>query len=211
MSQPFNDAVMKIQNLGFLASGQGSNMQAIIDACNEGRLNAHAVVVISNNGNSGALDRARSEGIPAHHLGSKNFPDADNLDQMITDTLRKYDVEVVVLVGYMKKIGAKTLTAYPGRIINIHPALLPKYGGKEMYGKHVHAAVLAAGETETGVTIHIVDAQYDTGPILAQCKVPVEKGDTIESLAERVLVVEHRFFVETLAKILSGEIVLPHP
>jgi len=185
-------------------------MQAIIDACNEGRLNAHAVVVISNNGNSGALDRARSEGIPAHHLGSKNFPDADNLDQMITDTLRKYDVEVVVLVGYMKKIGAKTLTAYPGRIINIHPALLPKYGGKGMFGKHVHAAVLAAGETETGVTLHLVDALYDTGPILAQCKVPVEKGDTIESLAERVLVVEHRFFVETLAKILSGEIVLPH-
>ena len=202
---------MKIQNLGFLASGQGSNMQAIIDACNDGRLNAHAVVVISNNGNSGALDRAKSEGIPAHHMGCKNIPDVDKLDQMITDTLRKFDVDIVVLAGYMKKIGAKTLAAYPGRIINIHPALLPKYGGKEMYGKHVHAAVLAAGETETGVTIHIVDAQYDTGPILAQTKVPVEKGDTIESLAARVLVVEHRFYVETLCKILSGEIVLPHP
>ncbi len=201
---------MKIQNLGFMASGRGSNMQAIIDACNEGRLNAHPVVVISNNGNSGALDRAESEGIPGHYLGSKNFPDADKLDQIIVDTLRKYDVGLVVLAGYMKKIGAKTLATYQGRIINIHPALLPKFGGEGMYGKHVHEAVLAAGETETGVTIHLVDAQYDTGSILAQCKVSVEKRDTIESLAERVLFVEHRFYIETLGKILSGEIVLPH-
>ncbi|MFQ5659613.1 MAG: phosphoribosylglycinamide formyltransferase [Gammaproteobacteria bacterium] len=201
---------MKIANLGFLASYRGTNMQAIIDACKAGRLKARPVVVISNNGSSGALDRAGSEGIPAYHLSSTTFPDPRNLDQLIADTLVKHEAHLVILAGYMKRIGPQTLTAFQGRIINIHPALLPKYGGEGMYGRHVHEAVIAAGDTETGVTIHVVDDKYDHGPILAQRRIPVSPGDTADSLADRVLAVEHAFYIETLEKILSGDIALPH-
>jgi phosphoribosylglycinamide formyltransferase-1 len=108
----------------------------------------------------------------------------------------------------MKKLGPRTLERYEGHIINIHPALLPKFGGLGMYGARVHQAVLDAGEKETGVTIHLVDAEYDTGPIVAQCHVPVLADDTAESLAQRVLEQEHRFLVETIGKIVSGEITL---
>lgn len=193
-------------NIGFLASCRGTNMQAIMDACKNGSLPAEPVVVISNNGSSGALDRAKSETIPAYHLSNKNYPDAEQLDQVISDTLQKHAVDLVLLAGYMKMLGPITLRLFKGRIINIHPSLLPKHGGRGMYGKHVHAAVLAAGDTETGVTVHLVDGKYDTGTILAQHKISVKKEDSAESLAERVLSVEHEFYVETLDKILSGEI-----
>src|SRR5690606_23567602 len=113
------------------------------------------------------------------------------------------------LAGFMKKIGPRTLAAFEGRIVNIHPALLPKYGGKGMYGQNVHATVIAAGDSETGVTVHVVTDDYDTGPILAQEKVPVGEGDTPETLAERVLAVEHRIYVETIGRIIKGEIRLP--
>jgi len=195
--------------LGFLASSRGSNMQAIIDACKTGRLPAQPVVVISNNGDSGALARARAEGIAGFHLGSSMFPDADELDQRIAETLQQHEVEIVILAGYMKKIGKKVLAAYPGRILNIHPALLPKYGGRGMYGIHVHQAVIDNGETESGVTIHVVDNQYDTGPILAQRKVPVDPADSAESLSGKVLAVEHELYVDTLVRIMTGEIELP--
>lgn len=196
-------------NLGFLASGRGSNMQAVIDAWKSGRLDATPQIVISNNSGSGALERARHEGIPYAHLSSVTHPDACELDQAIRDTLKKHDVDLVVLAGYMKKIGPQTLGTYAGHIINIHPALLPRYGGEGMYGSRVHRAVLASGDEETGVTVHLVDAQYDHGPILAQRRVPVRPGDTVEALAARVLQQEHDLLVETLARIASGEIVLP--
>lgn len=200
---------MNPTRIGFLASHRGSNMQSIIDACNSGRLNAEPVVVISNNGNSGALERAGNEGIPAYHVGSKTFPDEQERDRVICATLIKHKVDLVVLAGYMKKVGPETLKAFRGKIINIHPSLLPRHGGAGMYGMKVHEAVIAAGETETGVTIHLVDDAYDTGRILAQKKIPVNSNDTVESLAERVLKIEHAMYVETLEKILSGEIVLP--
>jgi phosphoribosylglycinamide formyltransferase-1 len=184
-------------------------MQSIIDACKQGRLRAMPAVVISNNGASAALDRAASEGIPAYHISSKSFPDPEVLDATIRDTLAKHEVDLVVLAGFMKRIGPKTIAAYNGRIINIHPALLPKYGGKGMYGNNVHEQVLAAGDRETGVTIHVVNDEYDTGPILAQAKIPVMQGDTPATLAERVLEVEHRVYVDTIEKIISGEIRLP--
>ncbi|HHX64545.1 MAG TPA: phosphoribosylglycinamide formyltransferase [Chloroflexi bacterium] len=192
--------------LGFLASHGGSNMQAIIDACKEGRLDATPCVVISNNSNSMALERARREGIPCVHLSRVTHPDPDALDRAVLDTLRKHEVNLVVLAGYMKKLGPRTLAHYQRRILNIHPALLPRYGGKGMYGQHVHEAVLAAGESETGVTIHLVNENYDQGPIIAQRRVPVLPGDTVESLAERVLEQEHRLYAETLQRIARGEI-----
>ncbi len=131
------------------------------------------------------------------------------MDEAILLTLRRHEVELVVLAGYMKQLGEKTLAAYRDRVINIHPALLPKYGGVGMYGINVHEAVIAAGDPETGVTIHLVDAQYDHGQILAQCRLPVLPGDTAATLAERVLEKEHTFLVETLKNITEGKIALP--
>ena len=195
-------------NIGFLASHGGSNMQAIIDACKAGRLNAKAAVVISNNSDSRALERAKTEGIPNYYLSGKTHPDPDDLDRAIMDTLILHKVDVVALAGYMKKLGPKTLAHFRGRILNIHPALLPKFGGKGMYGIHVHEAVLAAGEKESGVTVHLVDEEYDRGPILAQVSVPVMPGDTPEALAERVLVQEHILYSATLQRIATGEIIL---
>jgi phosphoribosylglycinamide formyltransferase-1 len=187
--------------IGFLASHRGSNMQAVVDACKAGRLSAEPCVVISNNGSSEAFLRAGREGIPAYHLSVKTHPDPGRLDEAICDVLTRHNPDLVLLAGYMKKLGPKTLRRFKDRIINIHPALLPKYGGRGMYGDAVHAAVLASGDAETGVTIHLVDQEYDHGEIIAQCRVPVEKGDTVETLARRVLRREHDFVVETLEKI----------
>jgi phosphoribosylglycinamide formyltransferase-1 len=193
--------------LGFLASHGGSNMQAIIDACKAGRLDARPCVVISNNSDSMALERAKNEGIPQYHISSQTHPGSLE-DEEILRVLRRHGVDTVILAGYMKRLGPMTLQAYRGRILNIHPALLPKFGGKGMYGKRVHEAVLAAGEKVTGVTIHIVDENYDAGPIINQRQVPVLEGDTVDSLAERVLKHEHVLYAETLQKIADGRIVL---
>lgn len=194
-------------HLGFLASHGGSNMQAIIDACKAGRLRAKPCVVISNNSDSMALQRAKNEGIPGYHISSQSHP-GDAEDREILRVLRLHRVDTVILAGYMKRLGPVTLAAYRGRILNIHPALLPKFGGKGMYGRHVHEAVLAAGEQVTGVSVHVIDENYDSGPILNQCRIPVEAGDTVETLSARVLKQEHRLYVETLQKISEGKIVL---
>jgi phosphoribosylglycinamide formyltransferase-1 len=196
-------------NLGFLASGRGSNLQAVIDACKIRRLAATPSVVISNNRDAQALARARQAGIVSYHLSTKTHPDPTLLDAAILDTLRHHQVDLVILAGYMKRLGAKTLTHYRHRVLNIHPSLLPKYGGQGMYGTHVHEAVLAAGERETGATVHLVDAEYDQGTILAQRRVPVYSSDTVETLSARVLEQEHHLLVETLEKILSGTLALP--
>ncbi len=196
--------------LGFLASHGGSNMQAIIDACKHARLDAKPCVVISNNSDSMALARAIKEGIPRYHISASTHP-GDAEDRAILSTLRAHNVDTVILAGYMKRIGPATLAAYRGRILNIHPALLPKFGGLGLYGKRVHEAVLRAGEKVSGATVHIVDEDYDTGPILNQVQVPVLEGDTVDSLAERVLQQEHLLYVETLRKICEGTIALRKP
>ncbi len=195
-------------NIAFLASYNGSNMQAIVNACKSGKLQAKPAVIISNNSKSGALLRARQEGIPCYHISRKTHPAPNDLDQAILNVLITHEVDIVVLAGYMKKLGPMTLKRFSGSVLNTHPALLPKFGGKGMFGRHVHEAVIAAGETETGVTIHIVDHNYDTGPIIAQTRVPVLPEDTPETLTDRVLEQEHTLFPETLQKIISGEIVL---
>jgi phosphoribosylglycinamide formyltransferase 1 len=196
-------------NIAFFASHNGSNMQAIVDACKDGRLQAKPCVVISNNSNAEALQRAQNEGIPHYHMSSRTHPNADQLDNEILAVLHRHQAELIVLAGYMRQLGQKTLSHYQGRIINIHPALLPKYGGVGVYGMHLHEAVLAAGESETGVTVHLVDEEYDHGAIIAQCRLLVKEDDTAVTLAQRVLECEHRFLVETLAKIVTGELALP--
>lgn len=194
--------------LGFLASHGGSNVQAILDACWSGRLDADPRVLISNNSDAPVIERARKAGVPAYHLSSHTHPAPALLDAAIVDTLEKHAVKIVVLAGYMKKLGPRTLARYRGHVLNVHPALLPKHGGQGMYGRRVHEAVLASGDRVTGATVHLVDAEYDRGPILAQREVKVLPGDTPESLAERVLEVEHALFVDTLARIAGGEIEL---
>lgn len=191
--------------LGILASHRGTNFQAIIDACAAGTIDAIPVVAISNNSNARALERAREAGIAAVHLSSATHPDAQSLDQAIHDTLRSWEVDLVITAGYMKRLGPRTLAAWPRRIINVHPSLLPKHGGKGMYGMNVHKAVLASGDTETGITIHYVDGEYDTGPIINQVRVPVMSDDTPETLAARVLGLEHKVLIETLSTLLAQE------
>lgn len=198
-----------ICRLGFLASGSGSTFEAVVAACGKGDLQAKPAILICNNSKAGALERAGRLGIPARHISARTEGDAAAADRAIRAALDDAGVDLVVLVGYLKKIGPEVLAAHRGRIVNTHPALLPKFGGVGMYGLNVHAAVVASGDSETGVTVHVVDAEYDRGAILAQATVPVEPGDTAESLAARVQAREKPFLVETLGRLLSGELRLP--
>ena len=192
--------------LGVLASHTGTNLQSIIDACRAGSLDAEVRVVISNNSHSHALDRACAACIPTAHLSSVTHPELDALDAAIEQTLKSHGVEVVALAGYMKKLGPRTLRAYRNRVLNVHPALLPNFGGRGMYGDRVHAAVLESGDRVSGVTVHLVDEEYDRGPVIAQVEVPVLPDDTHETLAARTLAQEHTLYPNTLQRIASGEI-----
>lgn len=195
-------------NIGVLASHEGTTLQSVLDACAGGRIPARVAIVVSNNGNSGALRRAREAGVPAVHLSSKTHQDPDALDEAIRGALAEADVDVVFLAGYMKKLGPRVLKAFEGRILNTHPAPLPRFGGPGMYGDRVFEAVLAAGETESGVSVHLVDTEYDTGEVVRQCRVPVLPGDALEDLKARVQAREKELVVDTLARIAAGEIPL---
>lgn len=195
-------------NIAVFASHGGSDLQAIIDGCKNNKISARVAVVISNNEGSTALQRAEKEGIPAFHLSAKKFGSEDILADKILDVLADYDIDMIFLAGYMRMLHISVLEKYNNRIFNIHPALLPKFGGKGMYGINVHTAVIAANETETGVTIHRVSAEYDSGEIVAQTTVPVYENDTPELLAARVLEKEHEFLVEVIAAIANGKISL---
>ena len=186
--------------LGFFVSHRGSNMRAIVSACKAGGLNAEPAVLISNNRNSAALVWAAENDLAHIHLSPKSASSDEALDQAHLDALVNANVDLVILAGYMRKIGTKVLSAFSNRILNIHPALLPMYGGQG------HKAVIANRETESGVTVHLVDDDYDTGAVVGQAKVPVLPADTPEDLGARVLAQEHLFFSETLIRIVSGEI-----
>ncbi|HKO92245.1 MAG TPA: phosphoribosylglycinamide formyltransferase [Polyangiaceae bacterium] len=190
------------KRIAVLASHAGTVLQAIIDACESKRLDAGVCLIVSNNSGSGAVQRAARHHIPFRHLSGETHADPAQLDQALCDTLRESAPDVVFLAGYMKRLGTLTLTTFAGRIYNTHPSLLPRFGGQGMYGAKVHQAVLAAGDRVTGVTVHNVDAEYDTGPIVAQCEVPVYADDTPELLAARVQEREREFVVETLQRLL---------
>ena len=193
-------------NFGVLASHEGTTLQSLLDACATGRIAGRVAVVISNNGDAGALRRARQAGVQAVHLSGKTHADPSELDAAIRNALRAADVDVVFLAGYMKKLGPLVLGAFAGRILNTHPALLPRFGGPGMYGDRVFAAVLEAGVAVSGVSILLVDADYDTGATVRQCTVPVLPGDSLEDLKARVQAREKAFVVETLAEIANGNI-----
>ena len=195
-------------NIAVFASHGGSDLQAIIDGCKSNKIGANVSVVVSNNGSSMALHRANNEGIPSYHLSAKKFGSEELLAEEILDVLSKYQIDMIFLAGYMRMLHISILEKYNNRIFNIHPALLPKFGGKGMYGMNVHTAVIEAKETETGVTIHRVSPEYDSGEIVAQTTVPVFENDTPEQLAARVLEKEHEFLVEVIADIVNGKITL---
>jgi phosphoribosylglycinamide formyltransferase-1 len=192
--------------LGFLASHNGTNMRAVVAACRDGRLGASPALLISNNRDSAALTWAADNGLTHLHISAKSAGSEEAADAAIAEALAAHRVDLVILAGYMRKLGPRTLKAFSRRILNAHPALLPKFGGQGMYGVHVHTAVLNAGEAETGATIHLVDEVYDHGAVLAQAKVPVLPGDTPESLAARVQAREQELFPDVLRRVISNEI-----
>ena len=172
--------------IAVLASGRGSNLQALQEALT-GDVPGRIAVVISDRREAGALERARTAGIAAEQVKA----DGSEAEALLA-LLRQHRIGLVVLAGYLKRVPEPVVAAFRGLIVNVHPALLPAFGGPGMYGRHVHEAVLASGARVTGATVHLVDEQYDHGAILAQWPVPVRAGDTPESLAARVLEVEHR-------------------
>lgn len=191
--------------LAFLASHNGSAAHAITAACKDGTLNAQPIILISNNPDSKALNWARDLGIRSAIINATNAQDPD---RAIADLLSDLEIDMVICSGYMKLIGPKTIASVHGAVLNVHPALLPKYGGQGMYGRHVHQAVFDNQDTETGITIHLVDGEYDHGKILAQKRLPVLSGESVESIEGKVKAAEPDFYIETLQKILSGEISL---
>lgn len=184
-------------------------MQSVVDACRTGELQAQVAVVISNNSNARALTRASAAGIPTAYLSTRTHPEPAELDAAIDATLVGHGVDTVFLAGYLKKLGPVTLERFAGRVLNTHPALLPKYGGPGMYGDRVHETVLASGDPETGISVHLVEGEYDSGPVLAQTPVPVEPGDTVASLSQRVHARELDFVVQVLGDIVRGRVRLP--
>jgi phosphoribosylglycinamide formyltransferase-1 len=197
---------LKTLQLGVFASGKGSNFSSILDAIDKGRLDAKVKVLISNNPEAGALDVARSRAIPTEVAVSQEFVSRDQFVVLLMQVLKRHGVDFIVLAGYLKKIPPEVIALYPNRILNIHPALLPSFGGKGMFGHHVHEAVLEHGCKVTGVTVHLVDEKYDCGPIVAQRCVLVEDDDTPDTLAARVLQVEHAVYPEALQLFAEGRV-----
>lgn len=186
--------------IGVLTSGQsrGTNLQAILDACENGRIDGQVVVVIGSRRETGALERAATAGVPTLVIRPNNFENDMAYGSALIKALRSAGAELVCLCGFMRLLPENVVEAYRGRILNIHPALLPKFGGQGMFGIHVHQAVLAAGESESGCTVHLVDEMYDHGETVLQARVPVFPDDTPETLAARCLPTEHRTYVEAI-------------
>lgn len=184
--------------LAVLISGSGSNLQALIDACEGHDYPAEIAVVISNKAGAYGLERAENAGIPTHVINHRDHNGREGFDAALVDALQPYDLDLVCLAGFMRILTPVFINAFEGRLLNTHPALLPQHGGKGMYGEHVHQAVLAAGDTESGCSIHEVIVDVDQGPVILQRSVPVEDGDTVESLAARVLAQEHLAYPEAV-------------
>lgn len=193
--------------LGFLASNTGASMRAIVAAIEAGELSADARLLVSNRREAPALAFAAEHGIATQVIPT--VADAEAADAALAAALRGAGVELVILSGYLRKLGPKTLAAYSGRILNIHPALLPRFGGSGMYGRRVHEAVAASGEVVSGATVHLVDEEYDHGPPLAALEIPLSAGDDAAAIEAKVTAAEPAFFVKVLQRICAGELALP--
>ena len=194
-------------NIAVFGSGKGSNFRTILEAIESGRIpNARIRVVISNNSTAGILEIARSAALPAVHLSRKQVEHESGFVEATVGLLQQFDVNFLVLAGYMKRLHPRIIATYRNRILNIHPALLPAHGGKGMYGTRVHEAVIAAGDRFSGATVHLVDEEYDHGPIVLQQRVEVSVSDTPESLAAKVLTVEHGLYPEAIRLFAEGRV-----
>jgi phosphoribosylglycinamide formyltransferase 1 len=193
-------------NIAVFASGRGSNFQAILDAIDTGFLSARITALISNKSDAGALEIARAHDIPTSHLSQKMFQKEDALAEAMLNVLSKQRTDLIVLAGYLKKIPVQVVRRFRNHIINIHPALLPSFGGTGMYGHFVHEAVIASGVKVSGATIHLVDEEYDRGPIVMQKTVNVTLEDTPDSLADKVLKIEHELFPLAIKAFSEGKI-----
>ncbi len=193
-------------NIAIFASGRGSNFQAILNAIDTGVLPARVAVLISNNSDAGAVEIARARRIQTSHLSQKMFPSEEALAEAMLNVLSLQRSELLVLAGYMKKIPLQVIRRYRNRIVNIHPALLPLFGGAGMYGHFVHEAVIASGMKVSGATVHLVDEEYDRGPIVMQKTVDIYRDDTPDLLAAKVLKIEHEIYPFALKAFAEGKI-----
>lgn len=187
-------------------AGRGSNMQAIIDGCKSGKIAGEVAVVIGVKDDAPAMERAAGQGIETAAISPKLFENAQDYDDAVLKTLKDNKIDLICLAGYMRVLGQNIVDAYRNAIMNVHPALIPSFCGKGMYGHHVHEAVIARGVKFSGVTVHLVDEEYDTGPIILQSIVPVEQDDTPDTLAARVLEKEHETYVEAVSLFAQGRL-----
>jgi phosphoribosylglycinamide formyltransferase-1 len=193
------------KKIAILASGGGSNAEALLKAMQDPAYPAQCVLVFSNKPGAGVLEKAARYGVPSAVLDHKAYPSREAFDAAVLAELAKASPDLLCLCGYLRILTPAFVRAYAGRILNIHPSLLPRHGGPGMHGRHVHQAVLAAGDAESGATVHYVDEGVDSGAVILQRRVPVLPGDTPESLAARVLAAEHQVYPEALKKLVLGE------
>ena len=192
--------------IAVLCSGGGSNLQAIIDSVEAGKIDGEIVLVLSNASKAYALERAKKHGIPCEFVSKKQAGSAEAFNDILLEKLHQAKADLVVLAGYLPIVGEQIVRAFPHRIINIHPALIPSFCGVGMYGHYVHEAVLAYGAKISGATTHFVDEEVDHGGVIMQKSVPVLEGDTADTLAARVLTVEHEILPETVRLFCAGKL-----
>jgi phosphoribosylglycinamide formyltransferase-1 len=198
------DSPDRLIHITVLVSGGGSNLQAIIDGVSDGRISGARVgLVISSKEGVYALERAAGAGVPTAVVSKGEYPDEDARAARILELLADAETDMIALAGYMYVVPPQVIAPYAGRIVNIHPSLIPKHCGMGYYGRRVHEAVLASGDKESGATVHYVDYGVDTGDVILQRAVPVLGGDTPETLAARVLETEHDIIVEAVAKVAA--------
>jgi len=190
--------------IGFLASHNGTTFRVMLERNESNPIRIVPAVLITNNSAPACLDVAAKYGVPSFVV-NKSTVGEENIDRAIRDCLVQHQADFIVMAGYMKKLGPETLEAFSDRILNSHPALLPKFGGKGMYGRFVHEAVIAAGEKESGVTIHLADQEYDTGPIVTQIKISLSDDETVKNLEERVKSLETDAYLQAIEKLVFAQ------
>ena len=194
-----------MKSIVVFASGGGSNFKSIYNGTLNGKIkNTSISLLISNNPKSGAVLFAKEKDIDVFILNANRYPDNDEYESVLIEKLKKVEPILVILAGYMKLIPSKTTSIYKGKIINIHPGKLPDFGGKGFYGMNVHQAVINSGVKETAITIHYVNEEYDKGMIIHQEKIPINRDDSVESLAKRVLLMEHKIYPQIINKLLNN-------
>jgi formyltetrahydrofolate-dependent phosphoribosylglycinamide formyltransferase len=195
-------------NIAVLVSGQGrgSNMQSIVDACASGQIDGEVAVVIGVKEDAPAIERATSAGVETVVIDPKDFGNADDYNEALLDVLKEREIDLICLAGYMRMLGQSIIDTFRNRIMNVHPALIPCFAGKGMFGHHVHEAAIKRGVKISGCTVHFVDENYDEGPIILQTVVPVEDDDTPDDLAARILPEEHKTYARAIALFAEGRL-----